>query len=77
MSKYGELINVRSLSPTIRLSAASGLVWALIAWLIGYRAFGDRIWGGIIMAPLIGILIGRARPETARGRQLPATSWSK
>jgi hypothetical protein len=59
MSKYGELINVRSLSPTIRLSAASGLVWALIAWFIGYRAFGYRIWGGIIMAPFIGILIGR------------------
>jgi hypothetical protein len=59
MSKYGELIHVRSLSPTIRLSAASGLVWALIAWFIGYRAFGDRIWGGIIIAPLIGILIGR------------------
>jgi hypothetical protein len=59
MSNYGELINVRSLPPTVRLAAASGLVWALIASFIGYRAFGYRIWGGIIMAPLIGILIGR------------------
>ena len=59
MSKYGELINVRSLSPTVRLSATSGLMWALIAWFIGYRAFGYRIWGGIVIAPLIGILIGR------------------
>ena len=57
--RYGELINVRSLSPMVRLSAASGLMWALIAWFIGYRVFGDRIWGGIVVAPLIGILIGR------------------
>jgi hypothetical protein len=63
MAKYGELIDVRSLPPTVRLSAASGLAWALIAWFIGYRAFGYRIWGGIIMAPLIGIVIGRlSRP---------------
>jgi hypothetical protein len=59
MPKYGELINVRSLSPMAGLSAASGLVWALIAWFIGYRAFGHRVWGGIVIAPLIGILIGR------------------
>jgi hypothetical protein len=59
MSKYGDLINVRSLSATVRLSAASGLMWALIAWFIGYRAFGHRTWGGIVIAPLIGILIGR------------------
>ena len=35
----------------------SGLAWALIAWLIGYRAFGHQIWGSIIIAPFIGILI--------------------
>lgn len=58
MSNYGELINVRWLSPTVRLSAASGLMWALIAWFIGYRTFNHRIWGGIVIAPLIGILIG-------------------
>ena len=57
--EYGELINLRSVSPTVRLSAASGLMWALIAWFIGHRAFGYRVWGGIVMAPLIGILIGR------------------
>jgi hypothetical protein len=34
-------------------------MWALIAWFIGYRAFGHRVWGGILIAPLIGILIGR------------------
>ena len=45
-------------SPAIRVSAASGLVWALIAWFIGYRTFGDQIWGGIVVAPFIGLLIG-------------------
>jgi hypothetical protein len=59
VTRYGELIDVRRLPLTIRLSAGSGLAWALIAWFIGYRAFGYRIWGGIMMAPLIGILIGR------------------
>jgi hypothetical protein len=59
MPKYGELIDARWLSPTARLSAVSALGWALIAFFIGYRAFGYRIVGGIIMAPLIGILIGR------------------
>jgi len=42
-----------------RVSAASGLVWALIAWFIGYGAFGGRIWSGIIIGPLIGVLVGR------------------
>jgi hypothetical protein len=59
MPKYGELIDPRWLSPTARLSAVSALGWALIACFIGYRAFGYRIVGGIIMAPFIGILIGR------------------
>lgn len=59
MPKYGELIDARWLSPTVRLSAVSALGWALIACFIGYGAFGYRIVGGIIMAPLIGILIGR------------------
>ena len=59
MPKCGELINVRSLSPRARLAAASGLMWALIAWFVGYGAFGHRVWGGVVVAPLIGILIGR------------------
>jgi hypothetical protein len=58
MPKDGELIDVRWLSPTARLSAVSGLGWALIACFIGYRAFGYRIVGGIIVTPLIGVLIG-------------------
>ena len=58
MRKSAGLIDVRPLA-TARLSAASGLVWALIAWVIGHRAFGHRIWGGMLVAPLIGFLIGR------------------
>jgi hypothetical protein len=72
MSKYGELINVRSLSPMVRLSAASGVMWALIACFTGYRVFGHRIWGGVVVAPLIGMLIGhlswplRNKPQWAQ-----------
>jgi hypothetical protein len=58
MTRYGELIDVRWLSPTARVSAVSGLGWSLIACLIGYHAFGHGLIGGIIMAPLIGVLIG-------------------
>lgn len=59
MRERGELNGVGRLPPAIALSAVSGLAWALIAWLIGYRAFGHQICGGIIIAPLIGILIAR------------------
>jgi hypothetical protein len=59
MQKFGDLIDARWVSPTARLSAVSALGWALIACFIGYRPFGYRTVGGIIMAPFIGILIGR------------------
>jgi hypothetical protein len=59
MFNYGELINVRSPSAPVKLAATSGLMWGVLAWFIGYHAFGDLIWGGIVLAPLIGILIGR------------------
>jgi hypothetical protein len=39
-------------------SLASGCLWALIALTLGYRAFGPSIWGGILAAPLIGLLMG-------------------
>ena len=69
MSTHDDVVNVRSHSPTVMLSAASGVVWALIAWFIGNETFSDRIWGGLIMAPWIGILIGRlSRPMQSKPR---------
>lgn len=46
------------MSPTARLSAVSGLAWALIGCVLGYRAVGYEVLGGVITAPLTGILIG-------------------
>jgi hypothetical protein len=43
---------------TAKLSALSGCGWGLIAYFIGHAAFGHGIWGGIVAAPLIGVLIG-------------------
>jgi hypothetical protein len=43
---------------TAKLSALSGCGWGLIAFFIGHAAFGHGIWGGIVAAPLIGVLIG-------------------
>ena len=53
------LAHLTASDSTSRLSAASGLVWGLIACFIGHRPFGYRVWGGLIVAPLIGLLIGR------------------
>jgi hypothetical protein len=51
-----------SLSLTTRVSAVSGLAWAAIAWLVGHQIFGPVIWGGVIVAPFIGIVVGRVPP---------------
>lgn len=39
------------------LCAASGCAWAIIAWVIGQHLPGI-VWGGIVVAPLIGIAAG-------------------
>src|ERR1700730_8843103 len=50
--------NLRVSASTAKLSALSGCGWGLIAYFIGHAAFGHGIWGGIVAAPLIGVLIG-------------------
>lgn len=40
-------------------AALSGLVWAALAYGLARDPLGDSIWGGILAAPLIGILVGR------------------
>jgi NAD/NADP transhydrogenase beta subunit len=52
------LADVRVSASTAKLSALSGCGWAVVAYFVGHAAFGYRIWGGIIAAPLIGVLIG-------------------
>ena len=66
----------RSLPTTVRLSAVSGLAWALVAWFIGHRTFGQRIWGGIIIAPLIGMLIGRLSAPLHDKPRWAQVAWS-
>jgi hypothetical protein len=54
---------------TAKLSALSGCGWGLVAYSIGHAALGRSVWGGIIAAPLIGVVIGRlSRPIGARSR---------
>ena len=50
--------DVRVSASTAKLSALSGCGWGLVAYFIGHAAFGHGIWGGIVAAPLIGVLIG-------------------
>jgi hypothetical protein len=66
----------RSRPTTARLSVLSGLAWALVAWSIGHRTFGQNIWGGIIIAPLIGILIGRLSSPLHDKPRWAQIAWS-
>src|SRR5689334_13128713 len=69
MSSYRERIDVRRVSTRAKLSAGSGLGWAVIACVLGYDPFGLRIVGGVISAPLIGVLIGSwSSPLRSRSR---------
>lgn len=63
------LAGVRLSARTAKLSALSGCGWGLVAYSIGHAALGRSIWGGIIAAPLIGVVIGGlSRPIGARSR---------
>ena len=42
----------------LRLCALSGVVWAGIASLIGYSHIPGVLWGGIALAPLVGVVVG-------------------
>jgi hypothetical protein len=44
---------------TVRFaSLLMGGVWGLIAWGLGRQAYGPAIWGGVVAAPFIGLLVG-------------------
>jgi hypothetical protein len=36
-----------------------GLGWGLLAALLGGRAIGSPVWGGVLASPLIGVVIAR------------------
>ena len=40
------------------LSVLSGCIWAAIAYVLSFGAFGPNIVGGLLASPLIGLLIG-------------------
>jgi hypothetical protein len=58
-----------SLKRTAFLSAASGCAWGAIAYLLAGRMVGKGIWGGVLVSPVIGVLVGLT---AARLRKLPA-----
>jgi hypothetical protein len=51
------------------MSALSGCVWAILAYVLSDGAMGSLIWRGVIASPLIGLLIGLL--------YLPAYKFSK
>ncbi len=36
----------------------TGLAWGGLAALLGSRAFGDALWGGVLLSPAIGLWVG-------------------
>lgn len=40
-----------------------GVLWGLLAFLLGRRAFGPAIWPGLFASPLIGLAVGLALQE--------------
>jgi hypothetical protein len=38
--------------------AVLGMAWGGIALLLGARAFGQELWGGVLASPLIGVAVG-------------------
>jgi len=63
-------------SPLLPLSLASGGVWGLIALGLGWSWLHQRVWGGVLLAPLIGLGVGLAARGFSRlpgwGRALHA-----
>ena len=46
-------------------SLASGCVWGGIAYLLGGGALDRLVWGGVLVSPLIGLMIGRVAAVAA------------
>lgn len=40
------------------LALFAGALWGLVAFGFGGRAYGDAVWGGVLAAPFIGLLVG-------------------
>lgn len=36
----------------------TGLAWGGLAALLGSRAFGSALWGGVLLSPVIGLWVG-------------------
>ena len=36
----------------------AGSLWGGFAYLLGVRAFGRPIWGGVLAGPIIGVIVG-------------------
>lgn len=49
-----------SFQRVVLLTAASGGLWSIIALVLGGALFGRIIWGGVAIAPFVGVAMGFA-----------------
>jgi hypothetical protein len=57
-------------------SLVSGMIWGVIALLLGSRPLGRLIWGGVLGSPPIGLIIGWAAMQVRPRTKLAAAGIS-
>jgi hypothetical protein len=57
-------------------SLVSGMIWGVIALLLGSRPLGGLIWGGVLGSPLIGLIAGWAAMQMKPRTKLAAAGIS-
>ena len=59
--------------PTIVSVLLTGAIWGAFAWLLGARALGPSVWGGVVVSPLIGVAV----TALIHPRFLSARGWAR
>jgi hypothetical protein len=54
-------------------SFLAGALWGLVAWGLGRRVYGAPVWGGIVAAPFIGVVVAGLLQRRFEG----ATGWAR
>ena len=59
------------------LALFAGLLWGVVAYLLGRVVFGPSIWPGVLGAPLVAIVVGHVTQDAfSRGSFLSRSLWS-
>ena len=54
-------------------SFLAGALWGLVAWGLVRQVYGEAIWGGLVVAPLLGVAVGALLQRRFEG----AIGWAR